>query len=121
VIERCPRDHDAPWVFLTLRGHHYSPSTRSHHWNRVRCGAQLGDVRLYDATRHYFAWYGLNVLGLPPHVLAEQLGHRDGGKLIVDTYGHPDAAIARKRIRDAYAQRGNVVQLPKRRASGEAG
>lgn len=120
VIETCPRDHDAPWAFLTLRGHHYTPSTRSHHWNRVRCGAQLGDVRLYDATRHYFAWYGLNVLGLPPHVLAAQLGHRDGGKLIVDTYGHPDAAIARKRIRDAYARRGNVVPLPKRRASGES-
>ena len=31
-----------------------------------------------------FAWYGLNVLGLPPHVIAEQLGHRDGGKLIVE-------------------------------------
>jgi hypothetical protein len=24
--------------------------------DRVRCGAQLGDVRLDDATRHYFAW-----------------------------------------------------------------
>ena len=76
VIETCPRDRDALWAFLTLRGHHYTPSTRSHHWNRVRCGAQLGDVRLYDATRHYFAWYGLNVLGLPPYVLAAQLGHR---------------------------------------------
>jgi integrase len=115
LLERTPRDHDAPWAFLTLRGHHYTPSTRSHHWNRVRCGAGLGDVRLYDATRHYFAWYGLNVLGLPPHVIAEQLGHRDGGKLIVSTYGHPDQAVARQRIRDAYAARGNVRQLPTRK------
>jgi hypothetical protein len=45
------------------------------------------------------------VLGLPLHVIAEQLGHRDGGKLIVDTYGHPDAAVARQRIREAYARR----------------
>ena len=52
------------------------------------------------------------------HVLAEQLGHRDGGKLIVDTYGHPDAAVARRRIRDAYAERSNVRQLPVRRSSG---
>lgn len=118
IIENCPRDHDAPWAFVTLRGHHYTPSTRSHHWNRVRCGAQLGDVRLYDATRHYFAWYGLNVLGLPPHVIAEQLGHRDGGKLIVDTYGHPDAKVARHRIRDAYRQAANVRQLPTRRTAG---
>jgi integrase len=120
VIETCPRDHDAPWAFLTLRGHHYTPSTRSHHWNRVRCAAQLGEVRLYDATRHYFAWYGLNVLGLPPHVIAEQLGHRDGGKLIVDTYGHPDAAVARRRIRDAYADRGNLRHLPVNRSRREA-
>lgn len=120
VIETCPRDHDTPWAFLTLRGHHYTPSTRSHHWNRVRCAAHLGDVRLYDATRHYFAWYGLNVLGLPPHVIAEQLGHRDGGKLIVNTYGHPDAAVARRRIRDAYARRGNVRNLPFNRSTTEA-
>lgn len=100
---------------MTVLGRTRSParsaSGLSHHWNRVRCAAQLGDVRLYDATRHYFAWYGLNVLGLPPHVLAEQLGHRDGGELIVDTYGHPDAAVARKRIKNAYARRGNVRQL----------
>ena len=120
VIQNCRRDHDAPWAFLTLRGHHYTPSTRSHHWNRVRCAAHLGEVRLYDATRQYFAWYGLNVLGLPPHIIAEQLGHRDGGKLIVDTYGHPDAAVARRRIRDAYARRGNVRQLPVNRRSEEA-
>jgi integrase len=112
VIENCPRDYDAPWAFLTVSGTHYTASSRSHHWNRVRCAAGLGDVRLYDATRHYFAWYGLNVLGLPPHVIAEQLGHRDGGKLIVNTYGHPEAAVARRRIRDAYAQRGNVRHLP---------
>ena len=112
VLEHCPRDHDAPWAFQTLRSHHYTPSTRSHRWNRVRCAVHLGDVRLYDATRHYFAWYGLNVLGLPPHVIAEQLGHRDGGKLIVNTYGHPDAAVARRRIRDAYAERGNLRHLP---------
>lgn len=118
VLQHCPRDRDAPWAFLTLRGHHYTPSTRSHHWNRVRCAAHLGDVRLYDATRHYFAWYSLNVLGLAPHVIAEQLGHKDGGELIVRTYGHPDAAIARRRIRDAYKARDNVRQLPTRRATG---
>lgn len=117
LLEQTPRDSDGPWAFLTLRGHHYTPSTRSHHWNRVRCSAQLPDVTLYMATRHYFAWYGLNVLRLPPHVLAEQLGHRDGGKLIVDTYGHPSAAVSRERIRDAYTAASNVRQLPTARTA----
>jgi hypothetical protein len=53
-------------------------------------------------------------------VIAEQLSHRDGGKLIVNTYGHPDAALARRRIRDAYAERGNLRQLPVHRSLREA-
>jgi integrase len=30
-----PRESE--WVFTTLPGHHYTPWTRSHHWNRVCC------------------------------------------------------------------------------------
>jgi integrase len=55
-------------------------------------------------TRHYFGWYALNVLGLPDHVIALQFGHRDGGKLVRTNYGHPDAVIARERIREAFRQ-----------------
>ena len=66
--------------------------------------AGLGNVDLYTATRHYFGWYAFNVLGLPDHVIALQFGHRDGGKLVRTTYGHPDAAIARDRVREAFRQ-----------------
>jgi integrase len=97
-----PRESE--WVFTTLRGNHYRPSSRSHHWNRVRCAAGLDQVDLYTATRHYFGWYALNVLELDPHVIALQLGHRDGGGLVRTNYGHPDAAIARERVRRAFAE-----------------
>jgi hypothetical protein len=40
--------------------------------------------------------------GLPPHVVAVQLGHKDGGPLVVDLYGHPDERIARERIKAAF-------------------
>ena len=40
-----PRESE--FVFTTLRGHHYTPSTRNHHWNRVRAAAGLGDRTLY--------------------------------------------------------------------------
>jgi integrase len=95
---------ESEYAFTTLRGSHYHPSSRSHHWNRVRCAAGLGDVDLYLATRHYFGWYALNVLGLPDHVIALQFGHQDGGELVRTRYGHPDAAIARERVRDAFKQ-----------------
>ena len=40
------------------------PSARSHHWNRVRAAAGIGNVDLYTCTRHYFAWYAWNACGL---------------------------------------------------------
>lgn len=89
VLERAARYRrdDVPWVFPTERGHHFTPSSRNHHWNRVRAAAGLGDMTLYLATRHYCSWRLYVVLGLPKEVVAAQLGHKDGGKLIEDLYG----------------------------------
>jgi integrase len=105
---------ESEWAFTTLRAHHYVPSTRNHHWNRVRSAVGLGNTSLYEATRHYFAWYLLNVLELPDHVVAAQLRHSDGGTLVRELYGHPDAAIARERIRAAFREAPPVVALPAR-------
>lgn len=96
-----PRESE--FVFTTLRGTHYTPSSRNLHWNRARCSVGLGNVDLYTCSRHYFGWYALNVLGLDPHVIALHFGHRDGGDLVRTNYGHPDARIARERVREAFA------------------
>ncbi len=91
-LQALPRESE--FVFTTLRGHHYTPSTRNHHWNRVRAACGIGKVSMYLATRHFYGWYALNVAELPPHVIALQLGHTDGGRLVRELYGHPDAALA---------------------------
>lgn len=112
VLQRLPRELGSDrYVFTTVRGTHYTPSSRNHHWNRVRCGVGLPDMSLYLATRHYFGWYAINILGLPPHVVAEQLGHKDGGKLVIRLYGHPDASRARQLIREAHDQHGRLTPL----------
>jgi integrase len=112
VLMRMKRDRsESPFVFTTLRGTHYTATSRIHHWNRVRAAAGLGGTTLYLATRHYWGWYALNVLELEPHVIAEQLGHRDGGKLVVQLYGHPDKARARRKIREAHDQADRAAQL----------
>lgn len=67
---------------------------------------------LYLATRHFFGWYALNVLDLPPHVIALQLGHEDGGGLVRENYGHPDAALARERVREAFRTTPRVAAVP---------
>ena len=97
-----PRESE--FAFTTLRGSHYRPSSRSHHWNRVRCSASLGNVDLYTATRHYFGWYAWNVLELDARDIALHFGHQDGGELVRKLYGHPDAARARERVREAFRQ-----------------
>lgn len=45
----------------------------------------------------------LNELELEPWVIAEQLRHSDGGRLVLELYGHPDRNKAIDRIRRAYA------------------
>jgi integrase len=107
--------HESEFVFTTLRGTHYTPTSRSWHWNRVRAAAGLGDMELYVATRHYFGWYAFNVLeGLTDKDVALHLGHRDGGKLVRTLYGHPDEAIAADKVREAYRTR-PTAPIPLRR------
>jgi integrase len=95
-----PRESE--FVSTTLRGNHYRPSSRAHHWNRVRCAAGFGNVDLYTATRHYVGWYAWNVLELDARDIALHFGHQDGGELVRKLYGHPDAALARERVRQAF-------------------
>jgi integrase len=95
---------ETEFVFTTLRGSHYRPSSRAHHWNRVRCTAGLGQVDLYTATRHFFGWYAWNILELDPRDIALHFGHQDGGELVRKLYGHADAALARERVREAFRQ-----------------
>jgi integrase len=112
VLLNMPRQEDeSRYVFVTNRGTHYTPSSRIHHWNRVRCAAGLPDMTFYVATRHYFATYAFNTLGLEPHVVAEQLGHTDGGKLVIDLYGHPDKKRSRQLIREAFEAPPTVTPL----------
>jgi integrase len=96
--------HENKFAFTTLRGQHYRPTSQIYHWNRVRAAVGYGNVDFYTVTRHFFGWYALNILELPDHVIAAQLGHRDGGKLVRTTYGHPDARLARERVREAFRQ-----------------
>jgi hypothetical protein len=64
-------------------------------------------------------WYALNVAELPPHVIALHLGHDDGGQLVRELYGHPDAALARERTREAFRSIASVSTLrPAATASG---
>lgn len=107
---RARRDHDV-YVFVNTEGGHWTPSARIYHWNKVRAKAGIEEVDFYLATRHALIEYGLNVLGLDPVILAEQLGHKDGGILVEQLYGHPDRRKRRAKLREAFDAAGQVHQL----------
>jgi integrase len=51
--------------------------------------------------RHFCATHLLE-LGVSHADVAVQLGHTDGGALVMSTYGHPSDEAARERLLDAY-------------------
>ena len=51
--------------------------------------------------RHFCATH-LIELGLSPGDVATQLGHTDGGELVMSTYGHPSIKASLARILEAF-------------------
>ena len=111
---------DAP-MWTTRRGHRLHGGNQHYYWHplRVALGTHHVGMDLYE-LRHFCGSYLFNELQLPAEAVAQQLGHTDGGALVMKLYGHPDEDLQRRRIRDALAGRGsqNVAALaPNRRTT----
>jgi hypothetical protein len=57
--------------------------------------------------------------GLPPHVVANQLGHTDGGALVQRRYGHPTERGMRDQVRLAFAGWGANEEQQRDKAPGK--
>jgi integrase len=91
-------------VFPSPRGGQLWSSSFSWIWKPVRAVFGRPTMALHE-LRHFCATYLLE-LGLAPADVAVQLGHTDGGALVMSTYGHPSDRAARARITaamDGYA------------------
>lgn len=96
-----PRDGE--FCFRSLRGDHWTPSSRAYHWKAVRAAAGWTGS-LYLATRHFAGSYMVNVLLLPSEDVAIALGHTDGGELVRTLYGHRDHQLALDRVTAAFRE-----------------
>jgi len=99
---------DVPWQFVTPRGRRFTKSSLYYYWNPVRAAFGRPGMDFYE-LRHFCATHLLE-LGVSHADVAIQLGHTDGGALVMSTYGHPSEDGARERVKRAYAQ--NVSRLP---------
>lgn len=94
-----PIDQDQ-LVFRGSRGGALTGRTQHYYWHPVRCRFGHPSMELYD-LRHFCGSWLLNDLELPPQDVAHQLGHTDGGALVMRLYGHPSERLARERIKRA--------------------
>lgn len=123
AILTLPLSDGRAFVFKSLRGGHWTTSSRSYHWKAIRAAAGYTGT-LYLCTRHFAGAYMVNVLQLPSEDVAIALGHTDGGDLVRRLYGHRDRDLALQRVQAAYENTGTVHPLrvvrDRPRTTGEA-
>ena len=98
---------DVPWLFVTKRGRQLREPSLTYYWHPVRAAFGRPKMDFYE-LRHFCATHLLE-LGLSPADVAVQLGHTDGGALVMSTYGHPSEDAARERLKRAFVA--NVAPL----------
>lgn len=96
-----PRRLDVPWVFTTATGRPFTKSSLHYHWTPVRAAFGRPTMHFYE-LRHACATMLLE-RGLSHADVAQQLGHSDGGALILSTYGHPSEQASRGRVKAAFS------------------
>lgn len=117
VLDTVPRRPD-PFVFHSPTGKPWiSKGTFRWSWQKVTAAAGL-KTRWHD-LRHFCATQLLE-MGLSHFDVSIQLRHTDGGKLVMERYGHPSVDAAKRRVVDAFALEGRP-STPERlsKAAGE--
>lgn len=100
ALRSMPRRSDSLYVFTTPNGKRFSRTSHYYWWRAVRLAFGVPDMDFYE-LRHFCATHLLE-LGVSHADVAVQLGHTDGGALVMSTYGHPSEDAARERLRKAF-------------------
>lgn len=119
AVRSFPRRVDHPWLFASKTGKRLTKTSHAYLWREVRSSAARRTMDFYE-LRHFCATYLLEQ-GLSPADVAVQLGHTDGGRLVMELYGHPSEALARERIKQAFQPKVRELRVAKageRKAGG---
>jgi integrase len=115
ALDSMPRRVHAATVFANKRGGRLSQATNHWYWNPVRIAVGRPKMAFYE-MRHFAATHLLE-LGCSPADVAVQLGHTDGGALVMRLYGHPDQDRARERLRRAFDTPAELSVVRERKAA----
>ena len=99
ALEDVPH-HPSGLLFESPLGRPWTASQNHRYWTRLRLIANRPKMAFYE-LRHACASMLLE-RGVTPWDIAIQLGHTDGGQLVMERYGHPSEAGARARLLAAW-------------------
>ena len=116
ALRDVPSRVDVPWLFVTRKGRRLSKSSLLYYWRPVRARFGRPSMDFYE-LRHFCATHLLE-LGVSHADVAVQLGHTDGGALVMSTYGHPSEDRA-QRLKRAYSA--NVASFKPREVGSQKG
>jgi integrase len=114
AIVLVPERIGSPYLFHTVRGRRLTKGTLAYFWRNIRAGwvARGGrPIDLYE-LRHACATM-LVERGLNVGDVAFQLGHQDGGRLVMTLYGHPGEDAIRDRLKMAHSQASRTPNVRK--------
>ena len=103
AVSAMPRLLTDDYIFHTLQGRRLSKSSLWYAWRPVRIAwtaAGRRDLDLYE-LRHAAATLLLE-RGVAHADVAVQLGHEDGGALVMSRYGHPARDLSRQCLKRAF-------------------
>jgi integrase len=125
VLDQVPRRQGSgsDYVFHSQRGLPLTKNNHHYSWRAVRAAAGIVQTRQRDGVpalrfhdlRHFCATQLLE-LGLSHFDVSIQLGHEDGGALVMARYGHPSKERARDRLLAAFRPE---LSLPRSSARSE--
>lgn len=93
--------HPSGLLFRSPTGKQWTAPLHHVYWTRLRLLANRPGFDFYE-LRHAAATMLLE-RGASPWDVSIQLGHTDGGRLVMDTYGHPSEVAARSRLLSVWA------------------
>lgn len=115
VLDQVPARPDE-FVFHSPKGGELRNGSLFYAWKEVRStsGIPLArtdkgqrNIRFHD-LRHFFA-YRLKEAGLDPQTISLQMGHRDGGTLVIERYGMGGQEAANEKLLAAFASDGSEI------------
>lgn len=109
--------HPSGLLFSSPTGRMWTQPLHHVYWSRLRLIANRPGFDFYE-LRHAAATMLLE-RGVTPWDVAVQLGHTDGGQLVMGLYGHPSEAGSRSRILAAWDQASGpkAIEQARRRES----